>query len=463
MPVPPTPPAPGRAPFGAVLGLTLAVFAGGVGFVTVQLRGGLRDQVLAREGETLAAVASMQIANESARLAEIGLRSAPGDLLAAVLRAAPYRGVMGIRVFDASGQFSAAVPWPWSEDAPTAEDRALLARGLPVARLEPGDVLADVLATTRPGQVPAAALDVWVPLRRPGERQSAGAAQFLIDGSALSRELELLDRRLALQALLAWAAGALVVSLGLGWAFRRLDEANRELRQRGDELERVNRELLLASKTSALGTLTSHLLHELKNPISSLEACVALEQQQAGSVDAATLGDLTRRLRTAVNDVLGLLRDEQVGGADFDLTVGEVLEVVLAKRRAEAQRRQVRLEVAGRSAALFPNRRASLAALVLQNLVQNALEATPPGGTVTITVRGETGTEVEFRVQDSGSGLPPSVQERLFQPVRSGKEGGSGIGLALSQQLAQQAAGRIELVGTGPAGTTFRLVLSPGG
>lgn len=457
------PPNKGRAPFGAVLGLTLAVFAGGVGFVTIQLRGGLREQVLAREGETLAAVASMQIANETARLAEIGLRSAPGDLLAAVLRAAPYRGVMGIRVFDAAGQFSAAVPWPWSEETPGPEDRALLARGLPIARLQPGDVLADVLATTRPGQVPEAALEVWVPLRRPAERLSAGSAQFLIDGSTLSRELAVLDQRLALQALLAWAAGAAVISLGLGWAFRRLDEANRELRQRGDELERANRELLLASKTSAVGTITSHLLHELKNPIASLEACVAMGQQSGGTVDAAVVADLTRRLRTAVGDVLGILRDEQGGGVDFDLTVGEVIEVVLAKRRAEAQRRQVKLDVTGASAALFPNRRASLAALVLQNLVQNALEATPDGGTVTLSVRGETGQEVEFLVQDSGSGLPPAVQERLFQPVRSGKEGGSGIGLALSQQLAQQASGRIELVGTGPTGTTFRLVLSPGG
>jgi len=56
--------------------------------------------------------------------------------------------------------------------------------------------------------------------------------------------------------------------------------------------------------------------------------------------------------------------------------------------------------------------------------------------------------------------LPEPVRSRLFQPCVSGKPGGTGIGLALSHRLAQQAGGRLELVRSGPEGTCFRLVLA---
>ena len=70
------------------------------------------------------------------------------------------------------------------------------------------------------------------------------------------------------------------------------------------------------------------------------------------------------------------------------------------------------------------------------------------------------GGAVEFRVCDGGAGLPETVRARLFQPCVSGKPGGSGLGLALSHQLAQQARGSLELERSDAAGTCFRLVLA---
>src|SRR5690606_17683623 len=83
------------------------------------------------------------------------------------------------------------------------------------------------------------------------------------------------------------------------------------------------------------------------------------------------------------------------------------------------------------------------------------IEATPPGGAVTLRLFAGEGVACE--VADEGPGLTPAVRARLFQPQRSTKEGGSGLGLAISHQLALALGGSIRLVSSGPAGTVFRV------
>jgi signal transduction histidine kinase len=122
--------------------------------------------------------------------------------------------------------------------------------------------------------------------------------------------------------------------------------------------------------------------------------------------------------------------------------------------------RGVALESTGADARELAGRRANLAVLVLRNLLQNAIEAQPAGGWVRIETVGGPRGEVAFRVRDGGAGLPDAVRARLFQPCVSGKPGGSGLGLALSHQLALQAGGRLELEHSDASGTCFRLVLA---
>jgi signal transduction histidine kinase len=297
-------------------------------------------------------------------------------------------------------------------------------------------------------------------LRRQTDSPVLGAAQFWLRGDDERGELARHDRRLWATAGLAWLAGSAVIGAAMGWAFRRLDAANQALRQRSDDLQRANRELVLAAKTSALGAVTAHLMHELKTPIAGLESLGAGggDGGEPGSERAAA-SELTRRLRRMVNDVVGVLRDEQ-HGADFELTAGEIAEVVAQKVAAEARARGVRFEAAGPGTPV-EGRRANLATLVLRNLVQNAIEATPSGGDVRLGGATAADGTVSFTVTDTGGGLAPAVRERLFQPCTSTKNGGSGLGLALSYQLAQQAGGRLELERSDARGTSFRLVLPP--
>ncbi len=457
-------PSPGRYAPVAVLAVTLLVFAAVVAYVTSWVRNGLRDQLLQREAEALSEVASLQLTTEADALAQLGVADAPGQLLNAVLKTSKLRGVFAVRVFDAERRFNGALPIPWSDTPPASDDWARLVSGHAIARLHSRETAAEVM-----GLAPAPVderegeplVETWLPLRRADGSQLAGVAQMWTDGKTLAAEFASLDRRLVTQAMLAWSGGAAIIALLLGWAFRRLAHANRALQSRSEDLARANRELVLTAKTSALGAVAAHLMHELKNPVAGLEEFVAGQSdlasrgEQGGELAAAS--ELTRRLRTMINDVVAVMRDEQSGN-QFELTCSEILSLVEAKGRPAASKRGVTLKTSVGSEASLPARCANLSVLVLYNLLQNAIEASAPAKTVRLSAASEAHV-VRFTIEDEGAGLAQSVRERLFQPCSSSKVGGSGLGLAISQQLARQAGGRIELVRTGVDGTRFDLLL----
>lgn len=450
----------GRATYFVVLALTMAVFAAVVAFVTRELRARLREQILAHEGASVANVATMQLANSAAE----GGADTPGELLAAVLQTSKLPGVFLLRVFDRERRFEGGLPL-WSDEPPAPADWARLMAGQPITRLHTRKsqaLPADFLPARRPDGPDVPILEIWVPLQRARGATIQGGAQFWLDGADLAGEFAALDRRLFTQAALAWGAGVVVVTVALAWAFRRLAAANRELEIRGEDLLRANRELVLAAKTSALGAVTAHLIHEIKNPVAGLEMFMASQTESGGSIESgaelAAASELTRRLRTMINDVVGVLRDEQ-HGTQFELSCAEVGELAMAKVRSAAAQREVRLVATAMNQAALSGRRANLAVLVLQNLIANAVEAAPTRTEVRLTTDAGANGTVEFHVADQGGGLPAAVKAKLFQPCASGKPGGSGLGLALSFHLSQQAGGKLELLRSDEHGTCFRLIL----
>jgi two-component system, NtrC family, sensor kinase len=97
---------------------------------------------------------------------------------------------------------------------------------------------------------------------------------------------------------------------------------------------------------------------------------------------------------------------------------------------------------------------------VFMNIIMNARQATPDGGTITVLTR-VAGEQVEVVVQDTGSGIPPENVARIFEPGFTSKGGrmGMGLGLAICQQIMEQHGGRIRVESSPGAGSTFTLAL----
>src|SRR5258708_471162 len=137
-----------------------------------------------------------------------------------------------------------------------------------------------------------------------------------------------LDRRLAGQSLVAFLAGGSVLVAGLVFAFRRVQRANRLLAGRTTNLLQANRELALAAKTSALGAVTSHLIHGLRNPLSGLQSFVH-DRAAGGSngnghdTDWQLAMATTERMESLINRVVRVLQEHQAS-TTYEVTLEEL-------------------------------------------------------------------------------------------------------------------------------------------
>jgi two-component system sensor histidine kinase FlrB len=430
--------------------------------LTLRLRAELRDQILRREAEALASMVALQQDRADAEFAALGLGSEPADWFPLLLETSRLRGVVALRLFDADAALRDAEPYPLSATL-AAADLARLRAGEKLARFHPRvDLLSLRLGDPAfPAADGEPLLEIVVPMHHPSRPDFSGAAQYWIAGAPMQAEFARLDRQLRLRAGVTAALGAALVLAALAWAFRRLHTAHRELQARSEDLARANREFALAAKTSAVGTIAAHLLHGIKNPLDGLAGYVSSQPGDAraeGGEEWRAAMETTGRIRSLVHEVLSILREEQAGGARYQLANGELVAAAEEKIRPVAAARGLAFSARRDDEADLPGRRGHLVLLVLENLLRNACEATPPGGRVTLIATREADDAV-FLVEDNGPGLDPSVRDRIFQPVTSTKTGGGGIGLVLSHQLAQHAGGRLTLDKSDAQGCRFRLAV----
>ncbi|BET69266.1 hypothetical protein ASA1KI_41840 [Opitutales bacterium ASA1] len=438
--------------------VVLGVFATAVAVVNVQLRDQWRTRVLEREGEVVRAVAAMERARIVDTESALGAAVLDEPFEIALSTSRGWQGVLAVRVFDSDGRFMDGIPVETHEIVLADADLAALRSGSPLVRFHPHFRFADLFATAL-GEGGAPLLEVNIEL--PSSEDGAGEAalvQYWLDGVALSEELAAIDARVLRQALFAFATGALLIGGSLVWGFRRIAAVNRLLRLRAEDLARANRELAQSARTSAIGAITAHLVHGLRNPLAGLESFVS-GQSGDGPPDGewASARESTKRLRAIVNEVHGVLGDVE-SGADFEVSSHEVCVEVGKRFEATSARRGVRIEIVETGDCVLDARAAGLGTLVLANLIQNAVEASPEGAVVRVEVSNRDG-RAEFLVGDTGPGLPADVARDPFRARRSTKPDGAGIGLAISSELARNAGGELAVARTGNDGTVFRLRL----
>lgn len=448
-----------------VSSLALAVLAGTILLASFQLRQRVREQIARRDAEVLQAVALMHQREVAKDLGELGGIDDPINQLTVLFKTSSLRGVLAVRLFDGDGRFLNGYP---KEVLAARLDSAFLPQLdhlQPVCRYHKAVPLSDLFREEQPevrgGHHPVPLLEVNVPFQSAADGRLAGVGQFIIEGHSIAAEYGRLDRHLALQASAAFVVGGGVLVGALGWAFRRLQRANRLLAERTDDLLQVNQELALAAKTSAVGAVTSHLIHGLRNPLSGLQNFVANihacdpARLEADSEQAIAS---TRRMQTLINQVVSVLREEEAG-RQYEITLAELADIISGRVLQRAREKGVAFQARLTGDAALPNRTANLVSLVLVNLVQNALDATPPGKAVCLSLaHGAEGITCEVR--DEGSGLPEALRQNPFRPCQSTKEGGSGIGLAICKQLANHLGAKLELKTSSSAGCVFVLRLA---
>lgn len=220
--------------------------------------------------------------------------------------------------------------------------------------------------------------------------------------------------------------------------------------------------------------LVATVAHEFRTPLTSLPMAIhlcleeivgPLTPKQADLLQAARQD--CERLQLIVDDLLDLSRIQagRVELALHDVAANELLERAAGAHHAEALDRTVTLSVRPDATARTVRVDEARAALILDNLITNALRHTPPGGRVELAADEADGA-VRFEVRDSGEGIPAEHLEHLFDRfyrVPGKKSGSAGLGLTIVKELVEAHGGAISVESTVGAGTTFRFTLPTAG
>lgn len=444
------------------VGLAVVILVVAVLLVLHWSRVQIHTQMTENDGDVLAAVASMQYAADVEGGAAALSLEEPAEQMNVLLKTSRLKGVVAARLFDVRGKWITSFPASVREGELAADDLKSLHRLTSISRfhakLDMDSLFVSGLDPAFKARKKTPLLEVNIPLHTRDSARLLGVAQFYIDGESLAHEFEDIDQQLLLQAGAALLIGGLLLVSGLAWAFRRLHLTNLALMERTECLVKANQELALAAKSSAVGAVSAHLIHGLKSPLFGLYSLIAtraLESGKADEPDWQVAIRSARGLQQMVNDISTLLKNER-SLQGHEMQLAQVLTLLQDKLQSTVADAGIKFQIIPMADAVLTARDANLVILILENLVRNAIQITPRGREVKVTTL-PMESRVTISVQDSGTGVPASMQTQLFAPCESTKPGGLGIGLAISKQLAIHLEAELALKDTGPNGSTFTL------
>ncbi|MBL8730583.1 MAG: GHKL domain-containing protein [Planctomycetes bacterium] len=222
-------------------------------------------------------------------------------------------------------------------------------------------------------------------------------------------------------------------------------------------------------RLAQLGTLLAGFAHEVRNPLSTIGLNLQLVLEEFREPETprdkrtqkrlATVEAEVRRLQKILEEFLGFARAPEPKFTSVDLNAR--LQAVVDFHEPELRDLGISLRFyPGADVGRVPADWDHLQAAIV-NLLRNAKDATPAGGEILVSTTREHG-HVTIRVTDTGSGMTPDVQARVFEPYFSTKRAGTGLGLPTVRRVVEEHGGTLTLESEVGKGSQFSLRLPAG-
>lgn len=239
-------------------------------------------------------------------------------------------------------------------------------------------------------------------------------------------------------------------------SYQALADANAELR-------RAQAQLIQAERFAAIGEVSAAVAHGIRNPLAGIKAAARVAGIELGAEHPVrvTIGDIvdeSNRLEARIKALLDFARPFEPHPAPC--AVAELVGEALSALRTQIEAHGIDVAVdADPTLPPAPVDRGQIVEVLLV-LMANAIEAMPNGGRLAIAAqRDAAGAQVRIDVRDSGIGISPAQQARLFHLFATTKPTGTGIGLAVAKKIVERHGGRISAASTPGEGTCFTIVL----
>jgi signal transduction histidine kinase len=212
-------------------------------------------------------------------------------------------------------------------------------------------------------------------------------------------------------------------------------------------------------KLSTLGLIAGSIAHEVKNPLSSIKTIASVLAEDLGDEhkeDFELIVGEIDRLSGTVTQLLQFARPANEASSN-----GSTLNSIQGTLRVLghlAKQRNVSMDVDLPETLPAISANHDMLREVIFNLISNSIDATSGGGHVGVLCRGEEG-RVKIEVRDDGPGLSPEVQDRLFEPFVTTKDGGTGLGLYIVGRRVREMGGEIHCETQKGEGTVFTVIL----
>lgn len=236
-----------------------------------------------------------------------------------------------------------------------------------------------------------------------------------------------------------------------------LDRSIMQIRHANMKIKAGQAMLLQKEKLAAMGELVAHMAHEVRGPLATIGGFASRVRKQLNANDKhydsiSKIVETVGTLELVINDILdGSLPAKQTAeGCDCTKAINKVL--ALLEEEIHKRKISVNLNIQGNLPKI--NIKEHHLFEIVNNLVKNALEAMEQDGLL-LVLAGRIDNKVVITIQDTGPGISPASEEKIFSPFFTTKEKGTGLGLVVVKKLVEDNDGSIDIRSIPEKGTTF--------
>lgn len=287
------------------------------------------------------------------------------------------------------------------------------------------------------------------------ELEHSYVMEFQLLVEPLHTSLNVIDQTILKQGVFLMLGAILLLALIYQKLFSQLAAKEHSLIEQSKVLAETNLKLSQVYKTVGLGSMTGHLMHGLKTPLTNLQAITRELITKEGFMEP-DLQKTVEDIQSMVSRTLQSLQEIEAGKEQYTLSIGEFVELVQKRFDQDFPDAKLWVQLSSSKKISLNNLQCQLTLAILENLFKNSIDAKTDAE---ISLKFDTSKEgiLKLIVSDNAGGIASPITEKIFSPISSTKPGGSGIGLALSYQLAESMEGSLQLEHSNSLGTSFSL------